>query len=204
MVLHGKRLSRGQHASPRAHGGWRLGQERVMSSTTGLAVPSHMAHGLLVASPNQLHSQPRGSSPSLTHKPSSSTPCSVGATLDPSLSSPHTQGHCLESRPLLRVFKVCPAASPLTSRTGSGTWAANLCLSQPLTSAGKPHRGATTVAARETWWKKRSFCSRDGRKCCCSGAQSCPIFCGPPWTAARQASLSITNSRSLLRLVSTE
>lgn len=106
MVLHGKRPSRGQHASPRAHGGWRLGQERATSSTTGLApqVPSHTAHGLLVASPSQLHSQPRGSSPSLTHKPSSSTPCSVGATLDSSLSLPHTRGHCPVSRPLLRVF----------------------------------------------------------------------------------------------------
>ena len=32
-------------------------------------------------------------------------------------------------------------------------------------------------------------------------AQSCPTLCNP-WTAARQASLSITNSRSLLKLMS--
>ena len=39
--------------------------------------------------------------------------------------------------------------------------------------------------------------------CCCSVAQSCPTLCDP-WTAARQASLSITNSWSLLRLMSIE
>ena len=38
---------------------------------------------------------------------------------------------------------------------------------------------------------------------CCSVAQSCPNLCDP-WTAARQASLSITNSRSLLKLMSIE
>ena len=36
-----------------------------------------------------------------------------------------------------------------------------------------------------------------------SVAQSCPTFCNP-WTVASQASLSITNSQSLLRLVSIE
>ena len=36
---------------------------------------------------------------------------------------------------------------------------------------------------------------------CCSVAQSCPTLC-EPWTAALQASLSITNSQSLLKLVS--
>ena len=35
----------------------------------------------------------------------------------------------------------------------------------------------------------------------CSVAQSCQTLCNP-WTAARQASLSITNSQSLLRLMS--
>ena len=39
--------------------------------------------------------------------------------------------------------------------------------------------------------------------CYCSVAQSCPTLCDP-WTAARQASLSITNSRGLLELMSTE
>ena len=34
-------------------------------------------------------------------------------------------------------------------------------------------------------------------------AQSCPLF-ATPWTAARQASLSITNSRSLPKLMSIE
>ena len=34
-----------------------------------------------------------------------------------------------------------------------------------------------------------------------SVAQSCPTLCNP-WTAARQASLSITNSQSLLKLMS--
>ena len=38
---------------------------------------------------------------------------------------------------------------------------------------------------------------------CSSVAQSCPTI-ATPWTAARQASLSITNSRSLLRLMSIE
>ena len=36
-----------------------------------------------------------------------------------------------------------------------------------------------------------------------SVTQSCPTLCDP-WTAARQASLSITNSRSLLKLMSIE
>ena len=36
-----------------------------------------------------------------------------------------------------------------------------------------------------------------------SVAQSCPTL-GTPWTAARQASLSITNSQSLLQLMSIE
>ena len=36
-----------------------------------------------------------------------------------------------------------------------------------------------------------------------SVAQSCPTLCDP-WTAACQASLSITNSRSLLKLMSIE
>ena len=39
--------------------------------------------------------------------------------------------------------------------------------------------------------------------CSCSVAQSCRLF-ATPWTAACQASLSITNSRSLLRLLSIE
>ena len=38
---------------------------------------------------------------------------------------------------------------------------------------------------------------------CCSVAQSCPTLC-EPWTAARQASLSFTISRSLLKLMSIE
>ena len=37
----------------------------------------------------------------------------------------------------------------------------------------------------------------------CSVAQSCPTLCNPE-TAAHQASLSITNSRSLLKLMSVE
>ena len=37
--------------------------------------------------------------------------------------------------------------------------------------------------------------------CCCSVAQSCLTLCDP-WIAARQAFLSITNSRSLLKLMS--
>ena len=36
-----------------------------------------------------------------------------------------------------------------------------------------------------------------------SVAQSCPTLCDP-WTAARQASLSLTNSESLLKLMSIE
>ena len=39
--------------------------------------------------------------------------------------------------------------------------------------------------------------------CCCSAAQSCPTL-GTPWAAARLASLSFTNSRSLLKLMSIE
>ena len=35
-----------------------------------------------------------------------------------------------------------------------------------------------------------------------SVAQSCSILCDPPWTTARQASLSITNFQSLLKLMS--
>ena len=38
---------------------------------------------------------------------------------------------------------------------------------------------------------------------CCSVTQSCPTLCDP-WTAAHQASLSITNSRSFLKLMSIE
>ena len=37
-----------------------------------------------------------------------------------------------------------------------------------------------------------------------SVTQSCPTLCDPPWTAALQASMSITNSRSLLKLMSIE
>ena len=41
---------------------------------------------------------------------------------------------------------------------------------------------------------------------CCNSVQSlsCVWLFGTPWTAARQASLSITNSRSLLRFMSIE
>ena len=39
--------------------------------------------------------------------------------------------------------------------------------------------------------------------CCCSVAQSCRLF-ATPWTAARQAPLSFTISRSLLKLMSIE
>ena len=41
------------------------------------------------------------------------------------------------------------------------------------------------------------------RLCCCSIAKSCLTLCDP-WTAARQSSLSFTNSRSLLKLISIE
>ena len=37
-----------------------------------------------------------------------------------------------------------------------------------------------------------------------SVAQSCPTLFATPWTAARQASLSITNSQSLLKFMSIE
>ena len=37
-----------------------------------------------------------------------------------------------------------------------------------------------------------------------SVAQSCPTLCESPWTAARQASLSIINSRSLPKLMTIE
>ena len=37
-----------------------------------------------------------------------------------------------------------------------------------------------------------------------SVTQSCPTLCVTPWTAAFQTSLSITNSQSLLKLMSTE
>ena len=39
--------------------------------------------------------------------------------------------------------------------------------------------------------------------CCCSVTQSCPTLCDP-WTAAHQASLSITISWSFLKLMSIE
>ena len=39
--------------------------------------------------------------------------------------------------------------------------------------------------------------------CCCSVAKSCPALCDP-WTAAHQAFLSFTNSRSLPKLMSIE
>ena len=39
--------------------------------------------------------------------------------------------------------------------------------------------------------------------CCCSVTQSCLTLCNP-WTAAHQTSLSITNSWSLLKLMSIE
>ena len=40
--------------------------------------------------------------------------------------------------------------------------------------------------------------------CCCWVTQSCPTLFETPWTAAHQASLSFTNSQSLLKLMSTE
>ena len=41
-------------------------------------------------------------------------------------------------------------------------------------------------------------------KCCCSVAQSCPTLCRTPWTAAHQASQSITTSQSLRKPMSIE
>ena len=43
-----------------------------------------------------------------------------------------------------------------------------------------------------------------GETCISSVVQSCPTLCDLPWTVAHQASLSITNSGSLLRLMYTE
>ena len=40
--------------------------------------------------------------------------------------------------------------------------------------------------------------------CCCSVAKSCPELFANPWTAVLQASLSITNSQSLLKFMSIE
>ena len=40
--------------------------------------------------------------------------------------------------------------------------------------------------------------------CCCWVTQSCPTLFETPWTAAHQASLSITNSWNLLKLMSIE
>ena len=48
-------------------------------------------------------------------------------------------------------------------------------------------------------WKKWTV----SPSCGCLVAQSCPLFV-TPWTAAHKASLSITNSQSLLRLMSIE
>ena len=49
--------------------------------------------------------------------------------------------------------------------------------------------------------QRQAYCQPGG--CCCSVAKSCLLFVSP-WTAAHQAPLSFTVSRSLLKLVSIE
>ena len=55
-----------------------------------------------------------------------------------------------------------------------------------------------------SWMRmEKAFQMEGTAKCCCLVTQSCPTLYDP-WTAARQASLSFTISRSLLKLTSTE
>ena len=78
--------------------------------------------------------------------------------------------------PSNHLIRCCPLLLPLQSFPASGSF--------PM--------------SRFFRWPKLCKCSQFS-----SVAQSCPIPCDP-WTAARQASLSITNSQSLLKLMSVE
>ena len=64
----------------------------------------------------------------------------------------------------------------------------------------KAFQEAFSFSCLQLWWSKAIQFS--------PVAQSCPTLCNPTakrgWTAARQASLSITNSQSLLKLMSIE
>ena len=70
------------------------------------------------------------------------------------------------------------------------------------TSASTSHPRVSvpkSVANVSAWGLEKA--SRCQKVWCCSVAQSCPTFCDP-WTASLQASLSITNSQSLLKFMS--
>ena len=59
------------------------------------------------------------------------------------------------------------------------------------------------VSVRMASPKTQSSIDVSKKYCCCSVAQLCLTLC-EPWTAARQSSLSFTNSQSLLKLMSME
>ena len=59
-------------------------------------------------------------------------------------------------------------------------------------------QGSELMICVQAWWLGRKVWNQFS-----SVAQSCPTLCDP-WTAAHQASLSITNSQSLLKVMSIE
>ena len=66
----------------------------------------------------------------------------------------------------------------------------------------------TTREKQKQFQSKKNKTNQDSYWCCCccwcsSVTQSCLTLCGP-WIAARQASLSLTISRSLFKLMSIE
>ena len=67
-----------------------------------------------------------------------------------------------------------------------------------LTFSVQPHRLCLLPFLQYPQHRKQSL-----ESCCCSVAQSCPTLWNP-WTVALQASLSITNSQSLLKFMSIE
>ena len=76
----------------------------------------------------------------------------------------------------------------------------------------KPTGQGHIQAVRRWLFLKEIGKNNETSMCVCVCFMALVQFCGsvvsdsswPPWTAARQASLSITNSRSLLKLMSTE
>ena len=65
------------------------------------------------------------------------------------------------------------------------------------------HSGMLDLLYNIVWFNNtelKSTQAQNHKHSCCSVAKSCLTLCNP-WTAARHASLSITNSRSLLKLM---
>ena len=87
----------------------------------------------------------------------------------------------------------------------SGFGAKSICLTKPVDHCQDSHLASDGQLVM--WLNEKSPEGRDQDQDnsvqFISVAQSCLTLCNP-WTAARQATLSVTNSRSLLKLISIE